>query len=61
MAELMLIDDDQGLTDLLTDYLRNQGHTVHVADDGMHGIRQVYVNHPDLVVESEEGCTATKR
>ena len=50
MAELMLIDDDQGLTDLLTDYLRNQGHIVHVADDGLSGIRKVYLNRPDLVI-----------
>ena len=50
MAELLLIDDDQGLTDLLTDYLRNQGHIVHVANDGLSGIRQVYVSRPDLVV-----------
>ena len=50
MAKLMLIDDDQGLTDLLTDYLRNQGHIVHVAGDGLSGIRQVYLNQPDLVI-----------
>ena len=50
MAELLLIDDDQGLTDLLADYLRNQGHVVHVANDGLSGIRQVFVVKPDLVV-----------
>ena len=50
MAKLMLIDDDQGLTDLLTDYLRNQGHIVHVASDGLSGIRQIYINRPDLVI-----------
>jgi DNA-binding response OmpR family regulator len=50
MAKLLLIDDDQGLTDLLTDYLRNQGHIVYVAGDGLSGIRQVYINHPDLVI-----------
>ena len=50
MAKLLLIDDDQGLTDLLTDYLRNQGHIVHVAGDGLSGIRQVYINRPDLVI-----------
>ena len=50
MAELLLIDDDQGLTELLTDYLRNQGHIVHVAGDGLSGIRQVYLSRPDLVI-----------
>ena len=50
MAELLLIDDDQSLTELLTDYLRNQGHIVHVAEDGLAGIRQVYLSRPDLVI-----------
>ena len=50
MAELLLIDDDQGLTELLTDYLRNQGHIVHVAEEGLAGIRQVYLSRPDLVI-----------
>lgn len=50
MAELLLIDDDQGLTELLADYLRNQGHTVYVADNGLTGIRQVYISRPDLVI-----------
>ncbi len=50
MADLLLIDDDRGLTDLLADFLRNQGHTVHVASDGLAGIRQVFAIKPDLVV-----------
>jgi two-component system KDP operon response regulator KdpE len=50
LAELLLIDDDLGLTELLADYLRNQGHIVYVADDGLAGIRQVYISRPDLVI-----------
>ncbi len=50
MAKLLLIDDDRGLTDLLADYLRNQGHVVHIANDGLSGIRQVFTVQPDLVI-----------
>ncbi len=50
MADLLLIDDDLGLTDLLADYLRNQGHTVRVENDGLVGIRQFFTGKPDLVI-----------
>ncbi len=50
MADLLLIDDDLGLTDLLADYLRNQSHTVHVANDGLAGVRQFFTSRPDLVI-----------
>lgn len=50
MANLLLIDDDHGLTDLLGQYLRNQGHTVHVAGDGLTGLRQAFSYKPDLVI-----------
>ena len=50
MADLLLIDDDLGLADLLADYLRNQGHAVHVENDGLVGIRQFFTSKPDLVI-----------
>lgn len=50
MANILLIDDDRGLTDLLADFLRNEGHTVHVANDGLSGMRQVFAIKPNLVV-----------
>ncbi len=50
MANLLLIDDDRGLTDLLADFLRNQSHTVYVANDGLAGIRQTFASKPDLVI-----------
>ncbi len=50
MADLLLIDDDLGLTDLLADYLRNQSHTVHVANDGLAGVRPFFTSRPDLVI-----------
>ncbi len=50
MPNLILIDDDPGLTDLLADYLQTQGHTVRVANDGLSGVRLVFTTKPDLIV-----------
>jgi two-component system KDP operon response regulator KdpE len=50
MSKLLLIDDDESLTELLSDYLKKQGHTVCVANDGLDGVRQLFANKPDLVI-----------
>ena len=50
MAKLLLIDDDESLTELLSDYLKKQGHAVCLANDGLDGVRQLFAHKPDLVV-----------
>lgn len=50
MARLLLIDDDPALTELLADFLANEGHVVHVAHDGEEGLRTFYSARPELVV-----------
>lgn len=50
MAKLLLIDDDESLTELLSDYLRKQGHNVSIASDGLDGVRQLFAHKPDLAV-----------
>jgi DNA-binding response OmpR family regulator len=50
MAKLLLIDDDESLTELLSDYLKKQGHTVCLASDGLDGVRQLFAHKPDLVI-----------
>lgn len=50
MIEVLLIDDDKGLTGLLSDYLVGQGYNVHVAYDGVAGVRQFFTYRPDLVL-----------
>jgi len=50
MTELLLIDDDEGLTELLSDFLTSQGHSVRVAHDGRDGLRQLFTYRPDLVI-----------
>jgi len=50
MSNLILIDDDQGLTDLLAEYLQTHGHTVRVANGGLSGVRLVFTTKPDLII-----------
>lgn len=50
MAHLLLIDDDPALSELLADYLREVGHTVHQAFDGEEGLRTFYATQPELVL-----------
>lgn len=50
MASILLIDDDQNLSDLLSEYLRGQGHTIHTAADGLKGLRVFFEHKPDLVL-----------
>lgn len=50
MSSILLIDDDTSLTDLLAEYLREQGHVVHVAGDGQKGLRTFFEQKPDLAI-----------
>lgn len=50
MAEILLVDDDQNLCQLLSEYLIGQGHAVRCAANGRAGLRAVFERKPDLVV-----------
>jgi len=50
MSKLLLIDDDTGLTELLGDFLTQQGHMIVVAHDGREGLRQLFTHQPDIVM-----------
>ncbi len=50
MLELLLIDDDESLTELLGSFLSNQGYKVRVANNGKGGLRSLFVNSPDLII-----------
>tara|TARA_R110002012_G_scaffold30295_2_gene92131 strand:- start:1529 stop:2236 length:708 start_codon:yes stop_codon:yes gene_type:complete len=48
---LLLIDDDQALTELLQEYLSAQGYTIHVASDGEAGLLAAKSGqHYDLII-----------
>ncbi|MDD5468629.1 MAG: response regulator transcription factor [Anaerolineales bacterium] len=50
MTELLLIDDDEGLTELLGTYFEKQGYSVRIARNGGEGLRAMFTHHPALVV-----------
>jgi DNA-binding response OmpR family regulator len=49
VSSILLIDDDASLSNLLAEYLREQGHLIHVAEDGQKGLRTFFEQKPDLV------------
>jgi DNA-binding response OmpR family regulator len=50
MAEILIIDDDQGLTQLLGDYLVGQDYTTRSAFDGQEGLRALFESKPALIL-----------
>ena len=50
MPTLLMIDDDQGLTKLLSEYLRGQGFTMRSAENGRAGLRSVFSSPPDIIL-----------
>lgn len=49
-SQLLIVDDDDGITSLLADYLTRYGYVVHVAGDGASMQRQMTHHAIDLVV-----------
>ncbi len=50
MTELLIIDDDKGLTQLLNDYLSGQGYSVRAVENGKLGLRAMYERQPDIIL-----------
>ena len=50
MTNLLLIDDDKGLDQLLSDYLTGQGYGVRVAENGKLGLRAMFERQPDIIL-----------
>ncbi len=50
MTNLLIIDDDKGLDQLLSDYLSGQGYRVAAAENGKLGLRLMYERQPDIVL-----------
>ncbi len=48
--KIMIIDDEQGVIDVLTPALENHGYQVLSANDGLEGFRRVLNDEPDLVL-----------
>jgi two-component system KDP operon response regulator KdpE len=50
MTDLLIIDDDRGLDQLLSEYLAGQGYGVRAAENGKLGLRLMYERQPDIVL-----------
>lgn len=50
MSDLLIIDDDKSLTQLLGDYLSDQGYSVRTVENGKLGLRAMYERQPDIVL-----------
>ncbi|HAV78527.1 MAG TPA: hypothetical protein DCX53_14355 [Anaerolineae bacterium] len=63
---ILLMEDTQEVTMMLKDYLENAGYKVITAQDGLEGIEQAKITHPDLILMDIQmpridGFEATKR
>ncbi len=50
MAKILLVDDDENLTDLLQEILANNGHQVDAAHDGKEGLAKAKLTKYDLMI-----------
>ena len=49
-GKLLIIDDDQALSEALNSYLTRSGYEVVSADDGAKGLHKLHSERPDLVI-----------
>ncbi|MSQ51909.1 MAG: response regulator [Betaproteobacteria bacterium] len=50
MAKILIVDDDEGMTDLLKIHLKREGMTIETAPDAAVALRSIINNPPDLIV-----------
>lgn len=50
MQKVLVVDDDPGVRELLTDFLASRGYAVETAADGALGLEAVARSAPDLVL-----------
>jgi len=50
MRKILLVDDDKGIIDLISKYLKKEGYEVYTAADGTSGFKSFEAFQPDLIV-----------
>lgn len=50
MRKILLVDDDKGIIDLVSQYLTKEGYEVYSAEDGPSGLKASESFQPDLIV-----------
>ncbi|MBK5967439.1 MULTISPECIES: response regulator [Thiorhodovibrio] len=65
-AQVLVVDDDQGLRDLLLDYLEREGFEVAGVEDGEQMFRHLEAESPDIIIldlmlPGEDGLSLARR
>ena len=50
MTDILIVDDEENIRNLVSAYLRAEGYTVHVAEDGPGALKAARVFNPALIV-----------
>ena len=50
MAKILIVDDDEGMTDLLKMHLTREGLEIETAPDAAVALRSIITNPPDLIL-----------
>jgi DNA-binding response OmpR family regulator len=50
MAKVLIIEDDQSISDMMTIYLEEEGYTVTAAADGAEGKYHLQASEPDIII-----------
>ncbi|MCK5445291.1 MAG: response regulator [Rhodospirillaceae bacterium] len=50
MATILLIDDDENITQIMSLFLKGAGHKALIAQDASHGIATANSEHPDMIL-----------
>ena len=66
MAVILVVEDDEANQELVTRFLKREGHRVLMAADGLAGVRAAQTHIPDLIVmdlglPELDGWAAAKR
>ncbi len=48
--KILVVDDDEGVRDLLAFVIKKEGHSVDTANDGEEAHRKILEAHPDIIV-----------
>jgi two-component system response regulator (stage 0 sporulation protein F) len=49
MIKLLVVDDEKGITEALTDYFQNRGFSVRSANSGEEAVEMVKAGKPDII------------
>ena len=50
VASILIVDDEQSVRDILSEWLRGAGYSTSSASNGLEGLNTLYREHPDLVI-----------